>query len=100
MKEYRFVSLMDGTGMDGMVIVFKTNAPIEELKELERISCDCYINGNEEEVPIWKYVLEEKGFVFNYVDEHGNVTPYGTSTTWLEDKYPEITEHYCIENQP
>ena len=98
--KYRLISLIDGTDMGGMVIVFKTNAPREELQELERVSCDCYINRNEEDVPIWKYVLEEKGYVFDYVDEHGNVTPYGTSTTWLEDEFPEITEHYVIENQP
>ena len=98
--EYRLISLTDGTDMGGMVLVFETNAPIEELRKLEKISCDCYINGNEEDVPIWKYVLENKGYVFDYVDEHRNVTPYRTSTTWLEDEFPTITEHYCIENQP
>ena len=100
MKEYRLISLTDGTDMGGMVIVFETNAPAEELRKLEKISCDCYINGNEEDVPIWRDEMCGKGYVFDYVDEHKNVTAYGTSTTWLEDKYPKIVEHYVIENQP
>lgn len=71
------------------------------LKELEKISNDIYINGGEEEdVPIWKNVLEKKGYAFDYVDEHENVTAFGTSSDWLKKEYPQITEHYCIENQP
>ena len=101
MDKQRLITLTDGTDMGGMVIIFKTNAPIEELKELEKISNDIYINGgDEEDVPIWKNVLEEKGYAFDYVDEHEHVTAFGTSSDWLKEEYPQITEHYCIENQP
>jgi hypothetical protein len=87
--------------MGNMEIVFKTNAPSEELKELERISNGIYINGGEaEDVPLWGKVLTDKGYVFDYVDSHQHITPYGTSEEWLEDKYSSITEHYVIENQP
>lgn len=97
----RLITLTDGTDMGGMVIVFKTNAPSEELKELEKISNDIYINGGEaKDVPLWKNVLEEKGYVFDCVGYHRHITPYGTSEEWLEDKYSSVTEHYVIENQP
>lgn len=101
MNKQRLVTLTDGTDMGGMMYVFKTNAPIEELKELERISNDVYINGGDyEDVPIWANVLKEKGYIFDYIDEHTNVTSFGTSSEWLKEKYPEIKEHYCIDNQP
>lgn len=97
----RLISLTDGTDMGGQVIVFKTNAPIDELKTLEKISNDVYINGGDpEDVPIWANALCGKGYLFDYVDECENVTAYTTSSEWLEDYYPEITEHYQIDNQP
>lgn len=97
----RVISLSDGTGMGDFVFVFQTDAPIEELRDLERISCDIYINGGDaEDVPIWANVLKEKGYHFNYIDECQNVTAFGNSDEWLKEKYPEITEHYQIENQP
>lgn len=97
----RLITLMDGTGMGDQLIVFKTNAPVEELKELECISCQVYLDGKDsEDVPIWTNVLTEKGYIFEYVDEHQHITAYGSSTDWLDDKYPEIDEHYIIENQP
>lgn len=97
----RLITLCDGTGMGDSLIIFETNAPVEELKELEKISCQVYINGGDyEDIPIWAEVLIQKGYVFNCVEQHQHVTAYGTSTTWLENKYPEIKEHYTIENQP
>lgn len=99
--ENRFITLTDGTDMGGMVIVFKTNAPIEELKELEKVSNAVYLNGGDvEDVPIWAEVLKNKGYVFDYVDEHEHITAFGTSRDWLEEKYSHVTEHYTIENQP
>ena len=99
--EQRLIALTDGTDMGGMVIVFETNAPINELKELEKISNDIYINGGEEEdVPLWKNILEAKGYIFDCVGYHRHITRYGTSKEWLEEKYPQITEHYLIDNQP
>ena len=95
----RLFTLMNGTSMGDNLIVFETNAPIEELKELERISNDISLNGEWEDIPNWMEVLEEKGYICTYVDEHRHVTAYGTSTSWLEEKYPQIKEHYCIENQ-
>ena len=101
MDKQRLITLTDGTDMGGMEIVFKTNAPIEELKELEKKSNDIYINGgDEEDIPIWAKVLTDKGFTFEYVDAHQHITAFGTSTEWLNKKYPQITEHYCIDNQP
>jgi len=101
MDKLRLITLTDGTDMGGIMIVFKTNAPTEELEALEKISNDVYLNGgDEEEVPIWKNVLEAKGYVFEYVDEHPNINAFDTSDGWLEKKYPQISEKYVIENQP
>ncbi len=87
--------------MGDRIIVFETNAPVEELKRLEKVSNDVYINGEgDEDVPIWFETLEEKGYIFGYVDECQHVTPYGTSSKWLESKYSHIKEHYIIDNQP
>lgn len=97
----RLITLTNGTDMGGTIIVFKTNAPVEELKELEKISNDIYINGgDDEDVPIWSNVLTDKGFSFDYVDDYQHVTTFGTSTEWLKNRYPQITEHYYIDNQP
>ena len=99
--EDRVITLTDGTDMGGMIIVFRTNAPIEELKELEKVSNAVYINGGAyEDVPIWAEVLKNKGYVFDYVDEHEHITALGTSSDWLEKKYSHVTEHYTIDNQP
>jgi len=101
MAKQRLITLTDGTGMGGTEIIFKTNAPAEELKELERISNNIYANGvDEEDVPIWANVLVDKGYVFDYVNEHQHITAFGTSTDWLEKEYPQIKEHYRIEDQP
>lgn len=41
----RLITLSDGTGMGDELIVFKTNAPEEELKKLENMSCEVYQKG-------------------------------------------------------
>lgn len=52
-KNLRLVALSDGTGMGDEVLVFKTNAPVNRLKELEKQSCEVYINGGDsEDVPM------------------------------------------------
>lgn len=93
----RFVTLTDGTGMGGELLVFKTDAPVCELQELEKVSCDLTKDGKD--APIWTDVLAEKGYSFEYVDSHQHVTAFGTSSSWLEDHdvYKEIKEHYVIE---
>ena len=97
----RLVTLTDGTGMGDELLVFKTDAPVEELKELERISCQAYIDGGEyEDVPIWTDVLTDKGYMFECIASHPHITPFATSSKWLENNYPNITERYVIENQP
>ena len=53
---------------------------------------------NEEYLP--NEVLEKEGYVFSYEDSHSNISVYGTSAEWLEEKYPDITEQYVIEDQP
>lgn len=101
MEKTRLVTLTDGTGMGDVVLIFNTNAPTEELKELEKVSNSVYLNGGEaEDVPIWSGVLRDRGYLFECVDEHRHVTAFGTSSEWLKEKYSFITEHYCIENQP
>jgi hypothetical protein len=97
----RLITLSDGTSMGGSLIIFKTNAPKERLKELEQLSCDVFINnGSAEDVPNWADKLFEEGYLFEYVDEHGHITPFNSSNSWLEMKYPQITEHYIINDQP
>ena len=97
----RLITLSDGTGMGDELIIFRTNAPVEELKKLEKISCQVYLNGgNYEDVPIWADVIAEKGYLFEYVNSHTHVNPFNTSSEWVKEKYPEITENYVIENQP
>ena len=101
MEKERWIALSDGTTMGDELVIFKTNAPVSELKELEKQSCQVYLNGGDyEDVPIWKYVLNKKGYTFEFVDSHRHISPYGSSCTWLELDYPEVTEHYVIENQP
>ena len=99
--EKRLITLSDGTRMDGELLVFRTDAPAEVLSELEKISCEIFINGaNYEDVPIWADVLEEKGYEFTYIDSCTHVTAYGTSSDWLEETFGEINEKYVIEDQP
>lgn len=60
-----------------------------------------FLNGGDmEDVPLWYEVLEKEGYVFSYEDSHSNISVYGTSAEWLEEKYPDITEQYVIEDQP
>lgn len=100
MSNLRLITLSDGSGMGDCRYVFNTDAPSEVLKELERESCAVYRNGgNDEDVPIWADVLNTQGYTFDYVDECENVTAFGTSSDWVNVKYPQIIEHYCIENQ-
>lgn len=97
----RLITLSDGTSMGDNLLVFKTNAPVEELKELEKQSCQIYINGGSyDDVPIWADVLADKGYSFELVDSHQHINPFGTSSEWLKNEYPEVKELYVIENQP
>lgn len=41
--EKRLITLSDGTGMGGELLVFRTDAPAEVLSELEKISCEIFI---------------------------------------------------------
>lgn len=99
----RLITLTDGTGMGDALIIFKTNAPPDVLRSLEIVSCSVYLNGGSyDDVPIWSDELAKKGYVFEYVDSCTHVTPYGTSSDWLENHKigSKINEHYVIENQP
>lgn len=97
----RLITLSDGTCMSDSLIVFETDAPIEELKELERLCCQIYKDGGDlEDILLWADVLYQKGYKFDYVADHPHVNPYDTSSGWLEKNYPNIQEHYIIENQP
>lgn len=87
--------------MGDELIIYKTDAPIELLKELEKISCQIYVNGGDyEDIPKWSKVINEKGYLFEYIDSHIHVNSFATSRKWLHENYPEILENYIIENQP
>lgn len=97
-QKERLVTLSDGTCMNDILYVIYTDAPVLVLKELEMLSCKAYENGAEDEVPIWKDVIEGKGYKFEYIDEQQHITAFNSSRSWLEEKYPQIAEHYIIEN--
>lgn len=99
--EMRKIALDEGTTMGDYCLVFETNAPIERLKQLENECNQIYINGGDDcDIPIWADILKEEGYVFKFVDEHCHTSQYATSSYWLEVSYPDIKEHYVIENQP
>lgn len=96
----RLISFSDGTTMGDYLYIVSTNAPKEELRELERISCELYRNGYDEpDIPVWTDELEEKGYVFSILDYHQHISQYGSSREWKAEWYPEVDEHYQIENQ-
>ena len=97
----RLVTLCDGAGMGGELIVFETDAPVEELKRLEQISCQIFHDGRDSnDVPIWADVLANKGYTLNCINSHVHASALATSSEWLEKTYPFVTEHYVIEDQP
>lgn len=97
----RLVALSDGTGMGGTLCVFRTNAPKTFLKNLEDKSCQAFISGDGyDDVPNWESEVRKAGYLWGYVNEHGHVTPYGTSRSWLQSEYPECREQYVIDDQP
>lgn len=93
-KEVRIIFLNEGTGMGGEKLVFSTNAPAVELKKLEEESNKLYAKG--EDVPIWAEVLNQKGYVFEFIDSHAHVNAWNTSSAWAKEKYPSVTEEYTI----
>ena len=98
-NDLRNIALNEGTGMDGTMYVFKTNAPVERLKALEKECNDIIDNGGDLcDVPNWKETLESEGFVFDWVNDHQHMTAYGTSDEWLEEEYPDVKEQYTIED--
>ena len=95
-KVMRYVALTDGTCMGDELIIFKTDAPVEVLKQLEKQSCAVFLNGgNSEKVPNWKSVVNDMGYVFEYIDSYCHVTAYATSGEWLKNHEigVEITEN-------
>ena len=93
-QKTRLITLSDGGGMGDELIVFKTNAPIDFLKNLEKISNEAQKNC--EEVPIWMDIVIDNGYQFEFIDSHCHVTAYGTSTDWLEKNFPKMGK----ENRP
>ena len=43
----RLIILSDSPGMDGELVIFRTNAPVERLKSLEVESCKAYTNNTD-----------------------------------------------------
>jgi hypothetical protein len=95
-NETRLIALSDSPGMDGELVILRTNAPVERLKVLEVESCKAYTNDTD--VPVWAGVLEKEGYICDIVDSHSHVTPYETSFVWKAKCYPYITECYDIDN--
>lgn len=95
----RYVSLEDGTSMDDKVMIFYTDAPVKKLKELEKEANQFYKDKryNEEDPVLWSSILEKEGYFFEYIDEVPNRQDV---KEWLKGKYPQVKEHYIIENQP
>lgn len=92
MEKLRKVLLQDGTCMGDELCVFRTNAPVERLKKLEKESCEIYKNGGSyDDIPIWSDVLSDEGYVFEYVFELDAV---------CGDDQDDVCEKYVIENQP
>ena len=91
----RNIVLSDSNGMDGELVILRTNAPINRLKSLEKESQKLYANG--EDVPIWADILEAEGYMCDIVDSCRHVTPYCRSDDWQKEYYPEVTEFYNIE---
>lgn len=92
----RLITLSDSPGMDGELVIFRTNAPVERLKALEVESCKAYTNNTD--IPVWAGVLEKEGYICDVVDSHNHVTPYETSFEWKAKCYPYIAECYDIDN--
>jgi hypothetical protein len=87
-EQERMIRLYDGEGMGDYVYIFRTNAPVPVLKELENCS------KGKEEPPIWRNILIPMGYQFELVEECRHITPYTSSNRWLEKKFPKVTEAY------
>jgi len=100
MGKKRYITLTDGTGMGGELIILKTDAPQEILKELEQRSCEIYAGG-EEDVPIWYDEIRVHGYSCEIIDSYVHVTAYKRSDNWLKEHEigKHIKEHYVIQNQ-
>lgn len=98
--DYRYITLSTGSTMGDEIVILKTNAPQNLLKQLEKESNQAILD--EKDPPIWVKQISEVGFDAEYVDSHRHVTAHGLSSEWLAEhpQYSKITEHYRIENQP
>ena len=98
----RYITLCDGTCMGDELLIFITDAPIDELKKLETLCNDMYKQEKNPETPIWSDVLTSLGYKFEFVDSHAHITPFSSSSEWIasHEVYSKITEHYILENQP
>ena len=84
---------MNGTGMNGYRYIIKTNTPKEFLEELIKNNS----KKNEMDLDMVIEKMTENSYEYEFIDRCGNVTPYGTSTNWIKEYYPEVTEEYVIE---
>lgn len=96
MSNTRYITLLDGASMNGELIVIRTNAPVELLKELENLSNVAY--KNDDDIPLWWREVENKGYEYQIIDSCRNITPYCTSKKWLasHEEWKNIEEHYVI----
>lgn len=89
----RKISIMNGTGMDGYRYIIETNTPKELLEEIIKKNS----KENQPELDMIIKTMTENSYQYKIIDRCGNITPYGTSTKWMKENYPKITEEYIIE---
>lgn len=90
----RLIVLQDGTSMGDYIYLFRTDAPVSQLKKLLDECNRIYMNGGcEEDIPYWGEVIESEGYLFDPIDE---TCVCGSHVGNFDD----IEERYVIENQP
>ena len=98
MEEGRYIGLNDGIYEGNVLIIFFTNAPKKDLKELEEKSCEVYKKGRgEKDVPIWSKVLNKKGYFLKYINSYKHTGFMKDAEKWQKEYYPDI-EIYTIDN--
>lgn len=99
-KNSRLIIFSDGTCMSDNTYVCRTDAPPARLEALLNECNKIYLaGGDDEDIPFWKEVLSQEGYVFDFIDEHVNVA-LRSAEDWIEDEYPDVKEFYRIDNQP
>ena len=73
--------------------IIETNTPKELLEEIIKENS----KENQPELDMIIKTMTENSYQYKIIDRCDNITPYGTSTNWMKENYPKITEEYIIE---